>query len=97
MAIVVIESPSLSADQKARVGERVITALQHEGMAPGSVVVLFRQERSDIYLDGLLIQSQSPVAVPVQAPPRAQGPRPSPRPGSGLFPEDQSPPFQAGT
>ncbi len=78
MAIVVIESPSLSADQKARVGERVITALQHEGMAPGSVVVLFRQERSDIYLDGLLIQSQSPVAVPVQAPPAPKVPAPAP-------------------
>lgn len=70
MAVIVIESPNLSADQKARIGERVITALQHEGMAPGSIVVLFRPERGDIYLDGLLVQTQAPapVAAPAAAP-----------------------------
>ncbi len=70
MAVVVIESLNLSADQKSRIGERVITALQHEGMAPGSIVVLFRPELGDIYLDGLLIQSQAPtpVANPVVVP-----------------------------
>lgn len=67
MAMVVIESPNLSSDQKARIGERVITALQHEGMAPGSIVVLFRPERGDIYLDGLLIQAQ--VSAPVVSSP----------------------------
>lgn len=67
MAVVVIESLNLSADQKSRIGERVITALQHEGMAPGSIVVLFRPERGDIYLDGLLVPSQAatPAASPV--------------------------------
>ena len=54
MAIVIIQSPSLSADQKSRIGERVITALQQEGLSAGSVVVLFRPERGDIYLDGML-------------------------------------------
>ena len=70
MAVVVIESPNLSADQKSRIGERVITALQQEGMAPGSIVVLFRPERGDIYLDGLLVQTQmpTPVASPVAVP-----------------------------
>jgi hypothetical protein len=65
MAIVIIESHSLSSDQKARVGERVITALQHEGMAPGSVVVLFQPERGDIYLDGLLVQAQTETPAPL--------------------------------
>ena len=69
MAIVIIETPTLSAEQKSRVGERIITALQHEGITPGSVVVLFQPERGDIYLDGLLIQSQaSATAVVVPAP-----------------------------
>lgn len=79
MAVVVIETPNLSADQKSRIGERVITALQHEGMAPGSIVVLFRPERGDIYVDGLLIQSQvpQPVSSPV-AVPKAPTPAPAP-------------------
>jgi len=64
--MVIIESPILTSEQKTRIGERVITALQHEGILPGSVVVQFQPERGDIYLDGLLIQSQavSPAALP---------------------------------
>lgn len=70
MAIVVIESPTLSTDQKTRIGDRVIQALHLEGMAPGSIVVLFRPERGDLYLDGGLIRSEvadadpTPVATP---------------------------------
>jgi len=83
MAVVIIETPSLSSEQKARIGERVITALQHEGMAPGSVVVLFQPERGDIYLDGLLVQAQ--VAVPATTVPpapavRVATPAPEPEP-----------------
>jgi len=59
MAVVIIETPMLTADQKSRIGERIITALQHEGMTPGSIVVLFQPERGDIYLDGLLVQAQT--------------------------------------
>ena len=81
MAIVIIESPSLSSDQKARIGERVITALQHEGLAPGSVVVLFQPERGDIYLDGLLVQAQGATpAAPIQSTPAPKAPAPSPEP-----------------
>ncbi|NWJ40309.1 MAG: hypothetical protein HXX12_04975 [Geothrix sp.] len=68
MAIVIIESPSLTSDQKTRIGERVITALQHEGLAPGSVVVLFQPERGDIYLDGLLVKTEPAGLTPTQAP-----------------------------
>src|SRR5450631_47262 len=79
MAIVIIESPSLSSDQKTRIGERVITALQHEGMAPGSVVVLFQPERGDIYLDGLFVQAQAaPVATATTPTPRPLAPLPVP-------------------
>lgn len=78
MAIVIIQSPSLSADQKSRIGERVITALQQEGLAPGSVVVLFRPERGDIYLDGMLVQAQAPAAVQAPAPPAPKPAAPPP-------------------
>lgn len=82
MAIVIIQSPSLSPDQKSRIGERVITALQQEGLNPGSVVVLFRPERGDIYMDGLLVQAQAPAAAPIPAPaapkPAAVAPAPEP-------------------
>ena len=69
MAIVVIETPSLTSDQKTRIGERVIIALQNEGMAPGSVVVIFQSERGDIYLDGLLVQAQASALAPTQVAP----------------------------
>ena len=77
MAIVIIETPSLSGDQKSRIGERVIRALQQEGMAPGSVIVLFQPERGDIYLDGLLVQAQAAAPVPVVSiAPKAPAPPP---------------------
>jgi len=82
MAIVIIESPNLTSDQKSRIGERVITALQHEGMAPGSVVVLFQPERGDIYLDGLLVQAQmaAPATITAAPVPIAQAPAQEPAP-----------------
>ena len=82
MAIIIIESPSLSSDQKSRIGERVITALQHEGIAPGSVVVVFQPERGDIYLDGLLVQAQAPapVATPIPPAPKAAASAVAPEP-----------------
>jgi hypothetical protein len=51
-------------------------------MAPGSIVVLFRPERGDIYLDGLLVQSQAPtpVASPVVVP-KPAAPVAAPVPG----------------
>lgn len=78
MAIVIIQSPNLSPDQKSRVGERVITALQQEGLAPGSVVVLFRPERGDIYVDGLLVQAQAPAATQAPPPPAPKPAAPAP-------------------
>lgn len=78
MAIVIIQSPNLSSEQKSRVGERVITALQQEGLPPGSVVVLFRPERGDIYLDGLLVQAQTSAPVQAAAPPAPKPAAPAP-------------------
>lgn len=76
MAMVIIESSNFTADQKTRIGERIITTLQQEGIAPGSVVVLFQPERSDIYLDGLFVpvQAEAPAPVPAIPAPRAAAP-----------------------
>lgn len=68
MAVVIIESPNLGSEQKTRIGERVITALQHEGINPGSVVVMFRPEAGDMYLDGYLVQAQAAAAAPAPVP-----------------------------
>ena len=82
MAVITIESSHLSFDQKTRIGERVITALQHEGIAPGSVVVLFHPERGDIYVDGMLVQAQAdaPTPVPVVPEPKVKAPAQEPSP-----------------
>lgn len=85
MAIVIIQSPNLSADQKSRIGERVITALQQEGLAPGSVVVLFRPERGDIYLDGMLVQAHVPAAAQAPAPPPPKPAAPAPPAATPAF------------
>ena len=76
MTIVLIESPTLSSEQESRIGDRVIAALHQEGLAPSSVIVMFRPERGDLYLDGHLFQSQpSPRALsPIPAVPRATPP-----------------------
>lgn len=81
MALVIVQSSFLSADQKKRVGERIITALHNEDIAPGSVVVLFRPERGDIYLDGLLVETEprpqpAPPVVPSPEPRAAAAPAP---------------------
>ncbi len=84
MAIVIIESSNLTSEQKTRIGDRIITTLQHEGMSPGSVIVLFQPERSDIYLDGMLVQAQVPAVTPApaaiapKAPVSAPAPEPAP-------------------
>lgn len=89
MAVIIVQSPSLSADQKRRIGERIITALQNEDIAPGSVVVLFRPERGDIYVDGLLVEAQGrPQAAPPAPAPAA------PRPAAPV-PEPEVPSFKS--
>ena len=80
MTMVIIESPSLTPEQKSRIGERVITTLQQEGLAPGSVVVMFQPERGDIYVDGLLVQTQTAAPAAVSAAPVARAAAASPEP-----------------
>jgi len=65
MAIVTIQTPALNNIQKKRIGEKLLDSLHSEGVPASSVVILFRAEDSDIYLDGgLLIEAKpQPAAV----------------------------------
>jgi hypothetical protein len=78
MAMVVIRTPPLSSDQKKRIGDRILSALHHEGIPAASAVILFQAEEADLYLDGGLFYEAArpssaaapprPQPVPVQAP-----------------------------
>jgi len=60
LAIVTIQAPTLSDIQKKRIGERVLDSLHSEGIPASSIVVLFRQEDTDIFLDGGLLFEARP-------------------------------------
>lgn len=55
MPLVIIQASSLSAEQKKRIGDRVVDSLHSEGVPASSVVVLFQPDKSDVYLDGGLV------------------------------------------
>ncbi len=67
MALVIIQAPALSAAAKKRIGDQVITALHNEDVHASSVVVLFRAEDSDVYLDGGLLFESSAKGAPASA------------------------------
>jgi hypothetical protein len=65
MAIVTIQAPALNNIQKKRIGEKLLDSLHSEGVPASSVVILFKTEDSDIYLDGgLLIEAKPQLAAP---------------------------------
>jgi hypothetical protein len=65
MAMVVIHTSVLSRLQKQRIGDRVIEALHNEGLPASTVVVLFKAEAADIYLDGgLLHEAAAALSTP---------------------------------
>ncbi len=82
MALVIIQAPALSAAAKKRVGDQVITALHNEDVHASSVVVLFRAEDSDVYLDGGLLFESSPRPAGAQSQPAAHAPAASSAPAS---------------
>lgn len=72
MAMVVIHTSALSRVQKQRIGDRVIEALHNEGLPASTVVVLFKAEDTDIYLDGGLVhEASAPLAAAQPAAPSA--------------------------
>lgn len=79
MAIVVIQAPSLSAEQKRRIGDRVLGALHQEGIPAASSVVLFKPEDMDIYMDGGLLHEAVPAPRPALRP-AEPAPPPAPEP-----------------
>lgn len=77
MAIVLIQAPPLSADQKRRIGDKILGALHQEGIPAAATVVLFKPEDTDIYMDGGLLH-EVPAAEPrVFAPAAPAAPKPS--------------------
>jgi hypothetical protein len=72
MAIVTIQASALNNAQKKRVGERVLDSLHREGIPASSIVVLFRNEDTDIFLDGgLLFEARPQIQAGASAAPAA--------------------------
>ena len=67
MSFITLKTPSLSAEQKKRLGDRILYALQQEGILPGTVVLRYEVEHGDLYTDGTLVEA-----------PRSAPPAPSP-------------------
>jgi len=67
MPIVTIQASALSNAQKKRIGERVLDSLHREGIPASSIVVLFRHEDTDIFLDGGLLFEVKPHHQATQA------------------------------
>ena len=82
MPLVIIQASNLSAEQKKRIGDRLMEAFHREGVHASSVVVLFKREDADILLDGgLLIESatpHSPMITPVVSPSYSPSSEPAP-------------------
>lgn len=68
MSFVTLKTPSLSAEQKKRLGDRILYALQQEGILPGSVVLRYEIENGDLYMDGSLVEAPRPAPVAAPAP-----------------------------
>lgn len=56
MAFIVIKSTPLSAESKKRLGDRLLYALQAEGIKPGETVIRYEPEDSSVYMDGTLVE-----------------------------------------
>ncbi|MBS1766433.1 MAG: hypothetical protein JST05_03385 [Acidobacteria bacterium] len=65
MSFITLKTPSLSAEQKKRLGDRILYALQQEGILPGTVVLRYEIENGDLYTDGTLVEAPRPAAASV--------------------------------
>src|SRR5512145_112750 len=72
MPLVTIQATRLSADQKKRIGDRLIEAFHREGIPASSVVILFGREELDILLDGGYLIEASRDSAPPALPSRAE-------------------------
>src|SRR5690242_6321354 len=67
MAFITIKSTPLSAESKKRLGDRLLYALQAEGIKPGETVIRYEPEDSSVYMDGTLVEGNSPVSPVAEA------------------------------
>ncbi|MCL1908215.1 MAG: hypothetical protein FWG12_02460 [Holophagaceae bacterium] len=68
MAIITIQTPPLNNIQKKRIGGKLLDSLHAEGVPASSVIVLFKPEDSDVYLDGgLLIEAKPHSPAPASS------------------------------
>lgn len=80
MPTITVHISSFTAEQKARVGQRIIDALVSEDIRPHSVLVMFREEETDFYTDGGPLVARPAASAPVvmQVPaPVYEAPRPT--------------------
>lgn len=68
MAFITLKTPVLNGEQKKRLGDRILYALQQEGIAPGTVVLRYEAETADLYMDGSLVEAPRPAPAMVQTP-----------------------------
>jgi hypothetical protein len=64
MAIITLEVPTLSPEAKKRLGDRILHALQLEGVPPATTVLMFRPVADDLYIDGLLVEAEPERPAP---------------------------------
>lgn len=67
MAIITLQLPPLTKEQKKSLGNGILYELQKVGVSPASTVVMFKPLTEDVYMDSLLVEA--PVAhAPAPAP-----------------------------
>ena len=68
MAIITLQVPSLSRDQKKKLGNEILFALQNMGIPPASTILVFKPLQEDVFMDGLLVEAPAPATLPAPAP-----------------------------
>lgn len=67
MAIITLQLPLLTKEQKKSLGNGILYELQKAGISPASTVVIFKPLIEDVYMDSLLVEAPAahlPAASP---------------------------------
>ncbi len=67
MAIITLQLPPLTKEQKKSLGNGILYELQKVGVPPAATVVMFKPLTEDVYMDSLLVEAPAAHA-PVPAP-----------------------------
>ena len=70
MAIITLQVPSLTRDQKKKLGNEILFALQNLGIPPASTILVYKPLVEDVFMDGLLVEAPAPAqpALPAALP-----------------------------